>query len=124
MKGYQRSYGFDRIRKDHALSSELRHQVELQIPSNSADGEGGFFDGWVTKTTTWASVSPISAKQRDYYISLSTEITHTIKIRGDVDCLDTYQVKYGDRCFEILTVENIQERDVLKILVCKERSRS
>ena len=121
--GYERLYGFDRVRKNNALSSDLRHQVLLQLPATSSDGEGGFFDGWVTKTTTWASISPITAKQRDSYKSLSAEITHMIKIRGEVDCDTTYQVKFDDRVFEILTVENIQERDMLKILMCKERSR-
>lgn len=123
MKGYQRSYGFDRIRKNHALSSELRHEIILQSPNSIRDGEGGFHDGWATVTTTWASISPITAKQRDYYNSLSTEITHIIKIRGDVACLDAYQVLFGTRVFELLTVENIQERNQLKILTCKERSR-
>jgi len=121
--GYERLYGFDRIRKNSAFSSELRHQIELQLSSTSRDGEGGFYDGWVTVNTVWASVNPISAKQRTYYNSISTEITHVIKIRGEVECLETYQVKFGDRLFEILTVENIQENDVQKILVCKERSR-
>ena len=123
MKGYKRKYGFDRIRENHAMSSDLRHQIVLQSCTNTRDGEGGFIEGWKTESTTWASISPITAKQRDYYNSLSTEITHIVKIRGDVSCLDTYQIKFGDRIFEILTVENIQERDVLKILVCKERSR-
>lgn len=123
MTGYKRSYGFDRIRENHALSSDLRHRIELQLSSTSRDGEGGFYDGWVTVTTTWASISPISAKQRDYYLAISAEVTHLIKIRGNVSCDSTHQVKFGERIFEILTVENIQERDTLKILVCKERSR-
>ncbi len=123
MTGYKRSYGFDRIRKDHAFSSELRHQITLKTSASTTDGEGGFVDGWTTVGTTWASVSPITAKQRDYYNSLSTEITHLIKIRGDVTCLDTYQITFDSRIFEVLTVENIQERDIVKIVFCKERSR-
>lgn len=105
------------------MSSDLRHQIEIQSLTSASDGAGGFTDIWETTITTWASISPISAKQRDYYNSLSTEITHIIKIRGDVDCRDTYKIKYDNREFEILTVENIQERDLLKIITCKERSR-
>ena len=122
-KGYQRIYKMDRIKQNQALSSVLKHQIELQQPTESSDGEGGSHKGWVTVETTWASIDPINAKQRTYYNSLSTEVSHYVKIRGNVRCLDTYQVKFGERILEILTVEDIQERDILKVLICKERSR-
>jgi len=122
-KGYKRIYKFDRIQQNQALSSVLRHQVDFQYKANTNDGEGGRLEGWISRGVTWASVDPITAKQRNYYNSLSTEVTHIVKIRGDVICSDTDRLVFGERIFEILTIENIQERDILKMVTCNERSR-
>jgi len=122
-KGYKQIYKFDRTKNNQALSSVLRHRITIEQPANSSDGEGGMVAGWVKVGVTWASVDPISAKQKTDFSSISTEITHLVKVRGNVICKDTYQLQFDGRTFEILTVENIQERDILKIIMCKERSR-
>lgn len=105
------------------LSSTMYHQIWFQDYGSSPDGEGGVIDGWVDKTQTWASINPIKASQKDDYQSISTEVTHTIKIRGNVNCNDEQRIRYGERHFEILTVENILEKDTMKIVTCKEVSR-
>lgn len=116
-------YNTRRIRKNKSLASDMIHKIFFQSYQPSEDGEGGFVDAWVDVKVTWASINPIRAHQRTMYKSISTDTTHIVEIRGNVPCNDTQQIRYGERVFEILTVEDIQERSITKIVTCKELSR-
>ena len=117
------AYNLKRIRKNKCLASDTRHRITFQNCAPSSDGEGGFIDGWIDVLTVWGSVNPVKASQEMEYKSISTETTYLIKVRGNVDCNDTQQIKFNNRYFEILTIENIQERQIEKQIFCKEVSR-
>lgn len=112
-----------RIRKGRSLASDLRHLVTIQTYSPIPDGEGGQLDQWINTTTTWAGVNPIKGDHREDYASISAEVTHLIKIRGNVEVNDTQRIYWDNRIFDIHTVENVQERDIFKVLICEEKSR-
>lgn len=112
-----------RFLKSQSIASRARHLVELQQYSPSSDGEGGYVDGWVTIGTVWASVDPLTAYQRMDYSSISTDVTHLVTIRGNINVDDTQQVLFDGRSFEVLTHRDVQERGIEKTLMCRERSR-
>jgi len=102
------------------LATELRHRVTVKTCGRTADGEGGFTRAYSTAGTYWASISPIRATQVWEYRSINVEATHLVSLRGAATIGETDQIVYGTRVFEVLTVENIQERDVVQVCTCKE----
>jgi SPP1 family predicted phage head-tail adaptor len=103
------------------LSTELKKRVQIQTKASVSDGEGGFTDTYTTSATVWAGISPIRATQQAEYKSINVDATHLVKLRGAVYVNELDRIVYGARIFEILTIENIQERGVLKLCTCLER---
>jgi len=102
------------------LASRLRHRVYIQTSTTTADGEGGHSQAWVDDRAVWASVDPIQARQRQEYASVSVEATHLVRVRGDQTVSEENRIRFGTRYLEILTVENIQERGIVKVITCRE----
>jgi len=105
------------------LATETRCYGYIQQASTIDDGRGG-------ETVTWVNahaqphafaVLPLSARQVMEYKSINVEATHMIKIRGEISVSKLNRISFNSRVFEILTVENLQERGIIKILTCKER---
>jgi len=108
------------------LATECRHYVYIQRKRNVDDGEGGYVVTWSSIKRIAAAIYPIRAAQLFEYRSINVEATHIIRIRGKIDLTEVDRVYWGvkDKIFEILTIENIQEQDWVKILTCKEDSES
>jgi len=111
---------FDRRGKKSA-ATRMRHRIWVQVKQETSDGEGGYTTAWQNYREIWAEVLPITAKQRMEYLSMDVEATHLIRCRGLIDVPETYRIMFGTREFEVLTVENLQERDVENVITCKER---
>lgn len=103
------------------LATQCCNYVYVQTLTRSSDGEGGFTQSWTTGRMLPAAISPIQARQQFENRSVGVDATHLIKIRGleDIDEKND-RFLFGSRVFEILTVENIQERDIVKVITCKE----
>lgn len=104
------------------LSSNACNLVRIQKNVPVPDHEGGFNDSWENRSFTdeWAEINPIQARQRDIYKSIDVEATHLVKLSGYTEIDEFDRIKFGSRIFEVLTVENIQEADFLKVITCKE----
>lgn len=102
-------------------ASQAQHYVYVQTRVSTADGEGGFSEQWTSGASAIpAAISPIQARQLFEYRSVNVDATHLIKVRGHTTVTEKDRILYGTRVFEILTVENIQERDFIKVITCKE----
>lgn len=104
-----------------SLATECRHRVSIQSLTDTPDGEGGFSRSWSTASTVYAAIYPVKASQVFEYNSVNQEITHIILMRGYITVNATNRLLYGSRVFEVLTKENVQERDFKLVLGCKER---
>ena len=105
------------------LATTARHPVRVQDIVRVADGQGGYSEDWEDRAATvWASISPIRADQRSEYKTQNVYVTHRIRLRGYVDIVDTGEnrIRWGGRQFRIHTVEDIQERGVVKVCTCEE----
>jgi SPP1 family predicted phage head-tail adaptor len=94
------------------LSTEARHRVTIQVSTNTRNTEGGDVETWADSATVWASVSPITAMQQMKFKSVNVDATHLIKFRGYVSVVETNRIVFGARIFEVLTVEDLQERGI------------
>jgi SPP1 family predicted phage head-tail adaptor len=98
----------------------MRHYVEIQSVTRSSDSEGGVSTSWSTTATVAASVDPIKAIQQFNYKSVNVDATHLIKMRGENTVVEKNRIKWGTRIFEILTIEDINENGILKVITTKE----
>lgn len=103
-------------------STFRKHLVYIQKNTQIADGEGGFTNGWANTSPEriWVGIAPIRAVQVAEYKSLNVDATHLVRAGGYVDIQEEYRFLFGTRVFEILTIENIQERDYERVITCKE----
>lgn len=109
-----------------SLATELRHYVTVQYLSKLSDGEGGYDESWHNRPNIAAAIYPIKAEQVAEYRSINVEASHIIKIRGKIELTEVDRIYWNvkNKIFEILTIENIQEQDWVKVITCKERSLS
>jgi len=102
------------------IATEARCWIEIQRVTYSPDSEGGFTKSWALVTNCFSAIYPIKAIQRYEYKTINVEATHYFKIRGYIDCQETDRICFNGRYFEVLTIENIQENNLLLFIVCKE----
>lgn len=107
------------------MSSICRHYVKIEELQNVSDGEGGFTEVWATVAgyaNVPAGVWPIYALQKIQFRSVNSEATHYFIFRGDINITEAgNRIVFDARTFEILSIENIQERGIRKQVTCKER---
>lgn len=106
-----------------SLATECRHLVYIHDKVSVSDGEGGHETQWNKREpAVWAAIYPIQARQRAEMQTYNVHATHHIKIRGRVDIEDggTNRIQWGDRIFWVETVEDLQEREVVKFCTCRE----
>ena len=101
-------------------ATEFRHYITIQSQGLTTEEEGGFTENWSTTSSVWAAVYPVKAQQLFEYKSINVDATHIIKVRGDCTINEGDRILFDSRYFEVLTVENIQELGVEKVVTCKE----
>lgn len=104
-----------------SLATELRHRLTIQTVTQTKDNEGGYTDVWSDTATYWGALYPIRAAQRFEYKTINVDATHVARFRGKLSIDETQRIKFGSRIFEILTVEDKQERDFELWVTCRER---
>jgi SPP1 family predicted phage head-tail adaptor len=72
---------------------------------------GGNIVTWGTVTTCWAAVEPLRGREWvESNLDANAEVTGKIVMRYKSGISPTYQVYFGSRTFEILSVIDIDER--------------
>jgi SPP1 family predicted phage head-tail adaptor len=102
------------------LASEARHRITIQGTTLTPDGEGGFTEGWSDLSTVWAKITAVQARQQYQFNSVGVEATHRIEVRGSVVVSELNRIKFGTRYFEVKTIEDIEERGIVKVITCRE----
>ena len=110
-----------------SLSTQSRDYGFIQEVTKVSDGEGGFVPSWANAHVNPHSMAllTLTAKQVFEYKSINVEASHLIKIRGEIEVSELNRVvitqNNKERIFEILDVEDIQERGIVKWIFTKER---
>lgn len=92
-------------------AGQLRHQVTVKSPTHASDGMGGVTTTWGTVTVCWASVEPLRGREWVESHLENADVTGRIIMRYKSGILPTYQVYFGSRTFEVLSVINKDERN-------------
>ena len=103
-------------------AGQLRHKVEIHSISESNVGNdyGEPTQEEVTKTSVWASVSPLRGRERFSAQQLMPEVTHKIIMRGGIDVNVQDIIVFDERKFRVESILDIDERGITKELICKE----
>lgn len=107
------------------LSSICRHSIAIEERVDTSDGEGGFTTVWSTVSgygAVPAAVWPIFSFQKAQYRNVDSEATHYFILRGEIAINHANnRIVFDSRIFEILSIEDIQERGIRKQITTKER---
>lgn len=99
---------------------DLRHKVTIQTKSVTRGTAGQEVETWADTATKWASIEPLTGREYWQAQQINAEMTSKITIRYYFGLTTTNRIKFGTRCFDILSVQNIKERNEFMVLMCKE----
>lgn len=99
---------------------KLRHRITLQKQVNTVNDYGAAVTTWKNVATVWADVRPLSGHEYFSAQQVQSEVTTQIWLRYLDGIMPTMRVKLGKRTLEIVSVLNMQERNVSLQLMCKE----
>ena len=103
----------------------LRKRITLQQQSPSVDTYGQQVSSWTDVATVWASIEPSVGRELMAAQAVSLEQPTTITIRwqplfASPKAVAAMRVVYNGRIFNLHSVENEAERNVLLTLVASE----
>ena len=98
----------------------LRHRVTIQAETLVDDGEGGYTKTWGSTDAVWASVEPLSGAEAFQASQVQGAVTHKIIIRYLAGVTPKSRILFGSRTFNIKSVLNQFEKNVLLTLICEE----
>ena len=99
---------------------KLRHRVTLQEHISTRDSFGAEKEAWIDTAKVWASVEPLSGKEYFAAQQINAEVNIKVTIRYRPLIHPRMRVLFGVRVFEILSVLNIEEKNIQLVLMCKE----
>jgi|GEM_PF-1670066 len=75
---------------------------------------------WEPIRECWASVKLLSATMRDKYQAISVVADHEITINGAIDVVESDKIQFGNRTFDIRTVDKPDETRRDKVIITQE----
>jgi len=102
-------------------AGKLRHQVDLQSRTLTADAYGGQIEHWSTfATDIWASIEPLTGSEQWRAQQAQSSTTHKVMIRYLAGVTTTMRVKFGMRYLNIGSIINEGEKGDSLELMCTE----
>ncbi len=104
-------------------AGQLRHRLTLLRSSPVAVGDTGNPDITFTdEGKIWGSVEPLDVKEALVGQAVELNATHMIRIRYHSTINEKWQIKFGQRTFEIESILPVDSRRIeMRILVKEER---
>jgi len=105
----------------NVLVGRMRKRVVLKtIASTQETTYGSWTQTATVSSTRWASIEPISAREKLTAGQVVPEATHVVRMRYTSAVVPSATLTYGTRTFEIMAVINVEERNKVLELLCKE----
>ena len=105
-------------------AGQLRHRVTLQAVTDGVGTAGGPTETWADLATVWAAVEPVLNRvdSTEYQSAQQVEAQALtrIRIRYRAGLTPKHRVLWGARVFNILVVNNVDERNIELHLMCRE----
>ena len=105
-----------------SLASRLRHRIIIQTPVMVSDNVGGFTTTWVKFAQVWAEILPKNGDERLLDEKLLTQKRVIITIRYMAGVTEKMRIIYTDRKFNILSLCNPYEENILLEIMAEEKT--
>ncbi len=101
---------------------ELRHVVNIETPSQKQSESGAFSNQpWtIVAQGLRARIAPTGGSERSGAGAMIAQATHTVNLRYYPGIVPKMRVHFQGRFFDILNVNNIDERNRELQLICRE----
>lgn len=102
------------------IAGKLRHRVEIQHATATADAQGGQTKTWATVDRAWASIEPLGSRDRFWTSQMPVWCTHNVTMRYSPNITPQSRILLGSRVLNIVTWTNVDERNKELRLLCAE----
>jgi len=108
------------------VAGPKRQRVSVETLSESRDGYGQKQKTWTTQGTYWASIRNLSGREAVNAKQIKADTTHMVTMRyigalfASPGLLPSMRLLFNSRVFNILYVNNIDERNREYQLLCQE----
>ena len=94
-------------------AGELRHLIEIQKFTTVKDSYGEDIKTWSTYHKTYSKISPLRGKEYFDTQQIVPEVDNKITIRYKTGIAPTMRIVWGSRTYEIRSVTNPDERNIM-----------
>lgn len=88
--------------------------------SDAPRADGGITKGETNLGQRWASIEPLSGREYMEASQMGSEVTHRIRLRYFSGLTTKHHLTYGGRTFNIVSMLNLDEGNVVHELMAKE----
>lgn len=100
---------------------KLRHLIQLQTVTQTADATGQRIETWVNGPTVWASIEPASSREQFINAQMKIYVTHKITMRYISGVDGTMRATYNGRVFNFQgNPLNFEERNIYLVIMAVE----
>lgn len=106
----------------HTRAGNQRQYMTLQRCVETQSDTGEVIRTWETEDTLWGNVTPVSLTTRERLAGggLQPEVTHIVSLRYRSGLKQKDRLSYNSRTLEILSAVNVEERNRVHELLCRE----
>lgn len=102
-------------------AGELRHRITfVREETTGRDASGGLIKGDKIHARTWASIEQLSGTELVHAQQKKPNSTHQITTRYVANITSDMRILFGDRTFNIEGIDNIDERNIELVILCRE----
>ena len=101
-------------------AGQLRHKIVFQKLTVSTDTWSHSNKTWADQVTVWASIWSTKGTERLESLKLGNELTHNIRCRYRTGLHPKMRIKFGTRYFNILSMVNVDERNIYYEIMASE----
>lgn len=102
------------------ISGRLRHPITLQNPTVSRGASGGKTEAYTAFASPRAAIKYLSGEENEGAGQKRARATAEIKFRYVANVTTKTRILFGSRTFDILTINNVFEKDRELICQCRE----
>lgn len=99
----------------------LRHRVTIEQLTHVNHDDGSVVKTWSNVSTVWASIRPLRGQEFFEAQQMKASADHKVILRYQPGILpQSHRFVFGSRTFNIVSVRNAEERNVMLECLCRE----
>ena len=100
-------------------AGKLWHEIAIEQRGDTRNSYGESIAAWSNYTSTYAELTNLSGSELEQAQQINSRITTRFVIRWDNGVRATMRIVYKSRNYNIVYVDNVDERDKKTVLLCE-----